>query len=128
MVQDQITKPGWDNATLVARNDLTDDSAVFRIQSDGPLFEFYAGQYVAIGLPARSPRIAGADPDEDAKGHPGKRIVRAYSIASSSKAREHVELYITIVKSGALTPRLWMLRPGDGLWLSLRAKGVFMLV
>lgn len=127
MVQDKTTTPGWDNATLVARKDLTDDSAIFRIKSDGPLFEFHAGQYVAIGLPARSPRIAGADPDEDANGNPGKRIVRAYSIASSSKDRDYVELYITLVASGALTPRLWMLRPDDRLWLSSKAKGLFTL-
>lgn len=116
---------GWSNATLIARKDLTGDAAILRIESDAPLFEFHAGQYAAIGLTASMPRIEGADPDEDANGNPRKRIVRAYSIASSSKARDYVELYITLVKSGALTPRLWMLQSGDRLWLSPKATGLF---
>ena len=91
------TMHGWDNATLIARKNLTGDSAIFRIEADAPLFEFLAGQYTAIGLPADAPRIQGADPDEDANGKPRKLIVRAYSIASSSKARDYVELYVTFV-------------------------------
>ncbi len=80
---------GWDNATLIARKDLTGDSAIFRIEADAPLFEFLAGQYTTIGLPTDTARIEGADPDESANGNPRKRIIRAYSIASSSKARDH---------------------------------------
>ena len=124
---EDATMHAWDNATLIARRDLTDDSAIFGIEADAPLFEFLAGQYTAIGLPADAPRIEGADPDEDANGKPRKLIVRAYSIASSSKARDYVELYVTLVKSGALTPRLWMLQPGDRLWLGPKAKGLFTL-
>ncbi len=118
---------GWDNATLIAREDLTRDSVIFRIEADAPLFEFLAGQYTTIGLPADAPRIEGADPEENGNGNPRKRIVRAYSIASSSKARDYVELYVTLVKSGALTPRLWLLQPGDRLWLGPKAKGLFTL-
>lgn len=120
---------GWDNATLISRKDLTGDSAIFRIKPDDSLFEFEAGQYTVIGLPAGAPRVEGADPDEngDAVATPGKRIVRAYSIASPSKARDSVDLYITLVRSGALTPRLWMLRPGDRIWLGPKAKGLFTL-
>ena len=102
-------------------------SGVVGSDADALLFEFLAGQYTAIGLPADAPRIEGADPDEDANGKPRKLIVRAYSIASSSKARDYVELYVTLVKSGALTPRLWMLQPGDRLWLGPKAKGLFTL-
>lgn len=57
--------------------------------------------------------------------NPGKLIRRAYSIASSSKVREYVELYVTFVRSGELTPRLWMLHPGDRLWLGPKATGHF---
>ncbi|MCH9035008.1 MAG: hypothetical protein IID42_10970 [Planctomycetes bacterium] len=117
----------WDNATLIARQDLTGESAIFKIEADAPLFEFLSGQYTTIGLPADAPRVEGADPDEDANGNPRKLIIRAYSIASSSKARDYVELYITLVNSGSLTPRLWMLQPGDRLWLGPKAKGLFML-
>ena len=121
------TRRGWDNATLIARQDLTGDSAIFKIEADAPLFEFLSGQYTTIGLPADAPRVEGADPDEDANGNPRKLIIRAYSIASSSKARDYVELYITLVNSGSLTPRLWMLQPGDRLWLGPKAKGLFTL-
>ncbi len=125
MAREDKTLAGWDNATLIAREDLTDDSAIFRIESDAPLFEFEAGQYTTIGMPAGATRCCDADPDDDAPAKPAARIVRAYSIASSSKAREYVELYITLVRSGALTPRLWLLRNGDRLWLGPKAKGHF---
>ncbi|RME37434.1 MAG: ferredoxin--NADP reductase [Planctomycetota bacterium] len=112
------------NATLILRQDLTEELAVFRIQPDGPLFSFQAGQYTVIGLPAEAPRHPSADP-EDEPPKEGRLLRRAYSIASSSKNNEYVELYITLVRSGALTPRLWMLREGDRLWLGPKAKGHF---
>lgn len=118
-------KRGWDNSTLIARIDVTSDLAIFRVQPDASLFAFRAGQYTVIGLPAAAPRCKSADPDEDEHLPPDKVIRRAYSIASSSKVQEYVELYITLVGSGALTPRLWMLRPGDRLWLSPKATGLF---
>lgn len=127
------TRSGWDNATLIAREDLTGDSAIFGIASDAPLFEFLAGQYTTIGLPADAPRIRGADPEESDndrgrnKDDRRKLIVRAYSIASSSKSRDYVELYVTLVRSGAFTPRLWQLQTGDRLWLGPKAKGLFTL-
>ncbi len=127
MAKENKTEDKWDNATLIARKDLTGDSAIFRIKADAPLFEFFAGQYTTIGLPTDAARIDGADPDESANGNPRKRIVRAYSIASSSKARDYVDLYVTLVKSGALTPRLWLLQPGQRLWLGPKAKGLFTL-
>ena len=129
MAKEDTTTHGRDNATLIARKDLTGDSAIFRIEADAPLFEFLAGQYTTIGLPPDAPRIAGADPDENGNANDRRRtlIVRAYSIASSSKARDYVELYVTLVKSGALTPRLWLLQPGDRLWLGPKAKGLFTL-
>ena len=129
MAKEDKTRLGWDNATLIARNDLTEDSAIFRVKADAPLFEFLAGQYTTIGLPKDAPRIKGADPDENENGRANGRsrplIVRAYSIASPSKTRDYVDLYVTLVKSGALTPRLWMLQPGDRLWLGSNAKGLF---
>lgn len=120
-------KRGWDNSTLIARIEVTSDLAIFRVQPDAPLFAFRPGQYTVIGLPVAAPRCGSADPDEDEHLPPDKVIGRAYSIASSSKVPEYVELYITLVDSGALTPRLWMLRPGDRLWLSPKATGLFTL-
>lgn len=118
---------GWDNATLIARHDLTDDLAVFRVKPDGDLFSFRAGQYAVIGLPAAAARLRSADPDEGSFRNGAKLIRRPYSIASSSRINEYVEFYVTLVRSGALTPRLWRLRRGDRLWLGPQAKGHFTL-
>jgi len=116
---------GWDNSTLIGRKNITEELAVFRVQSDGPLFPFLAGQYGVLGLPAGAPRCVDAEPDEATNGDPMKLVRRAYSIASSSRVNEYVEFYITLVRSGALTPRLWCLREGDRLWLGPKAKGHF---
>ncbi len=115
----------WHNSTLLERQDLTEDLAVFRVKPDGKLFSFRAGQYTVIGLPASAPRYASAEPEEKPNQNAGKLIRRAYSIASSSKISDYLELYVTLVRSGELTPRLWLLRPDDRLWLGPRAKGHF---
>jgi ferredoxin--NADP+ reductase len=123
----QARSTGWDNSTLIERFELAEDLSVLRIRPDGPLFAFHPGQYTVIGLPASAPRFASADPQEADNSRSDRLIRRAYSIASSSKVNEYVELYITLVRSGALTPRLWLLRPGDRLWLGPQAKGHFTL-
>lgn len=125
MTNDNGAPNGWDNCTILDRNDLAEDLAVFRVKPDGELFSFRAGQYAVIGLPAAAPRHDSAEPDEVPNRDPKKLIRRAYSIASSSKINEYVELYVTLVRSGELTPRLWLLRPGDRLWLGPSAKGHF---
>lgn len=124
-MQDTVMRGAWSNATLVARNDITEELAVFRLESDGPLFPYLAGQYGVLGLPAVAPTCPGAERDDTYAADPEKLIRRAYSIASSSKVNEYVEFYITLVRSGALTPRLWCLREGDRLWLGSQAKGHF---
>jgi ferredoxin--NADP+ reductase len=95
------------------------------VKPDGDSLSFRAGQYTVIGLPTSAPRLESSDPDDDAVPDPNKVIRRAYSIASSPKINEYVELYVTLVKSGELTPRLWLLRPGDRIWLGPSAKGHF---
>jgi ferredoxin--NADP+ reductase len=54
-------------------------------------------------------------------------IRRAYSIASSSRKREYVEVFANLVRSGELTPRLFALAPGDRLWLGRKFTGAFTL-
>lgn len=101
---------------------------VLRVVPDGwELPEFKPGQFAVLGLPPEAPRCANADPDEETPPKPGVLIRRSYSIASSSKAREYLELYITLVRSGALSPRLFALAPGDRLWLGPKISGLFTL-
>jgi ferredoxin--NADP+ reductase len=91
---------------------------------DWELPDFKPGQYVAIGLPPTHAKCAEAT-EEVVAPNPEKLIKRAYSIASSSHSKEYVEFYITLVHSGALTPRLFNLNNGDKLWLGKKFVGMF---
>jgi len=115
------------NATVIQRVEISPGLIVLRIQpNDWELPEFTPGQFAVIGLPGAAARDQFAT-TEDTPADPDKIIKRAYSIASSSAAREYLELYIAMVPSGALTPRLFALRQGDQLWLGEKFKGLFTL-
>jgi ferredoxin--NADP+ reductase len=115
------------NATVTSFNELAPGLAIIRIKPDGwPLPEFQAGQYTSIGLPGKSERTKLSDPEETPP-DPEKIIKRAYSICSSSKEHDYLELFITLIRSGSLTPRLFNLKMGDRIFLSDKFKGVFTL-
>ena len=86
---------------------------IIRVKPDSwELPDFTAGQFISLGLEASFPKVAGSPPDEK-EYKEGKVIRRMYSIASSSVLREYVEFYITLVHSGALTPRIFNLQVGE---------------
>jgi len=115
------------NAILTQRIELGPGLGIFRIAPDGwPLPRFAPGQFAVIGLPAKAPRVPLSDPEEPSE-DPERFIRRAYSIASSSLAREYVEIFANLVRSGELTPRLFALSPGDRLWLAPKFTGMFTL-
>jgi ferredoxin--NADP+ reductase len=115
------------NAVVTLKNELTPRLMIMRVVPDGwQLPDFEAGQYVAVGLPGSARRCPLSDP-EDPPPDPKMLIRRAYSIASSSRTHEYLELYINLVTSGALTPRLFALEIGDRLWLSPKVTGMFTL-
>lgn len=115
------------SAIVTHRIDVAPDLMILRVASDGwELPDFVAGQYAVLGLPASAPRCPGSDP-EGRPADPDKVIRRAYSIASSSVARQYLEFYIALVRSGELTPRLFMLRVGDGMQLGRKITGMFTL-
>lgn len=87
---------------------------------------FTAGQFISLGLPASAERISDSDPEEK-QYKEGKIIRRMYSIASSSVLTEFVEFYITIVRSGALTPRIFNLQVGDKIEMGKKTSGMFTL-
>jgi len=100
---------------------------IFRIAPDGwELPDFISGQFAALALPATAERVAEATPDYE-EYEEGKMIKRVYSIASSSKSKEFIEFYISLVRSGALTPRLFNLKVGDKIELGQRMVGMFTL-
>lgn len=115
------------NAVVDRRIDVTPRLIILRVAADGwELPAFTPGQFVVLGLPGAAPRCREAD-DEVPPASPVKLIRRAYSIASSSVSREYVELYISLVRSGSLSPRLFALREGDRVWLGPRVSGTFTL-
>ncbi|MDD2797603.1 MAG: ferredoxin--NADP reductase [Bacteroidales bacterium] len=100
---------------------------VFRVAPIGwELPDFKPGQFVGIGLPPDSARCPEAT-DETEVPDPTKIIKRAYSIASSNFAKDYLEFYITLVHSGALTPRLFNLEIGDKVWVGTKFTGMFTL-
>ena len=115
------------NAVVQQRIEVAPGLMVIRVVPDGwQLPEFAPGQFAVLGLPPEAPRCEGAEEEEE-RPKPGKLVRRAYSIASSSVAREYLEFYITLVRSGGLTPRLFALEPGEKLWLGPKITGKFTL-
>lgn len=118
------------NATLTAREDLTDILSIVRVRPDaGRVPPFVPGQFFRLGLPRPEAPAAG-----DGEGRAGRlesrpgRVRytrRAYSVASSPRVTDQAEFLVVRVEEGALTPRLWELYPGDRLWMDSEAKGEF---
>lgn len=107
------------NATLVERQNLSDELAIVRIRPDvGRVPAFEPGQFCTVGLPK--------DDGPSPTGKP-RLVRRAYSIASSPLEQEALELYIALVEKGKLTTRLWELQVGDRLFLDPRINGHFTL-
>ena len=116
------------NAVVQQRYEVAPGLMVLRVVPDGwALPDFKPGQFAVLGLPPEAPRCADCDPETEQPPKPGRLIRRAYSIASSSSAREFLELFITLVRSGDLTPRLFALQPGDRVWLGPKITGNFTL-
>jgi ferredoxin--NADP+ reductase len=115
------------NAVLTQRRDIAPGLAVFRVEPDEwKISEFKPGQFAVIGLPGGAARCEESDMEE--KPAPEEKIIRrAYSIASSSLELQYLEFYVVLVESGALTPRLFALQPGDRLWLGKKITGGFTL-
>jgi len=115
------------NAVVSQRIDVAPGLMVLHVAPDqGVLPEFEPGQFAVVGLPATAPRTPLSDPEEPRQG-PDRLIRRAYSIASPSLPGHHLELFLTLVRSGELTPRLFALQPGSRLWLGPKITGLFTL-
>ncbi len=115
------------NAIIGEVTVLTPETMILRVVPDGwDIPDYSPGQFAVLGLPASSPRIAVSDSEEDPPA-PDKFIMRSYSIASSSKDKEFLEFYISLVRSGSLTPRLFCLQRGDRILLRPKISGMFTL-
>jgi ferredoxin/flavodoxin---NADP+ reductase len=112
------------NATLLEREDLNEALAIFKFRYDcGEEMNFEPGQFTTLGL---------IDPDApptklDSRRRGPKMIRRAYSIASPSTVKTHLEFYVVHVDDGRFTTMLWELKPGDPLFMDTKIKGEFTL-
>lgn len=114
------------NAVVTAKIEVAPGLAILRVRPDGwDLPPFRPGQFAVLGLPADASRHPVADPEGDPAPKPSALIRRSYSIASSSVERGYLEFYLTMVRSGSLTPRLFALNVGDRLWLGPKIAGLF---
>jgi ferredoxin--NADP+ reductase len=114
------------NATVVGKILLTPDIMTLRVDTDEPRQQFSAGQYTLVGLYGRETRSPNSAPETEPS-DPDKIIQRPYSIASATSQLKQLEFYISQVKSGQLTPRLFNRNPGDRIFVSDRIVGVFKL-
>ena len=115
------------NAIVSQKIELAPELIILQVKADGwELPEFEPGQFAVLGLPGMAPRSEQSDPEEETP-DANRLIRRAYSIASSSRSRDHMEFYINVVRSGALTPRLFALEQGDRVWLGPKVSGAFTL-
>ena len=115
------------NAVVTQRMEVAPGLIILQVAPRGwELPHFDPRQYAVLALPACAPRCQGSDPEPEAP-QSEKLIKRAYSIASSSVANSHLEFYVTLVRSGGLTPRLWTLQVGDAVWLGHKVTGLFTL-
>ncbi len=131
------------NATLVWLRKAHSDLMVFRVRPDFPLPPHQPGQYSTLGLGFWEPRFPGVQEEELAPGDEAKLARRAYSISCSvlddagnllDRTRaDWLEFYVVLVRetggprSPVLTPRLFLLREGDRLYLGEKITGHFNL-
>jgi len=114
------------NATVRGITMVTPDLMIFQIETDEPRQEFLAGQNMLLGLYGREKRSPNSEPESELL--PGAQLLhRPYAIASHSTETCLFEFYISQIKSGQLSPRLFNLKVGDRLHAGDTIKGGFLL-
>ena len=114
------------NATVVGREEINPQLLILRVKPDSAVFDFKPGQFGVLGMLGGAARCTDSTPEEK-PGEPDKIIRRAYSIASSSLEKRYVEFYLTLITTGALTPRLFALKHGSRVFMGPKASGIFTL-
>ncbi|NTW84109.1 MAG: ferredoxin--NADP reductase [Chlorobiaceae bacterium] len=114
------------NATVSGKVLVTPDLMILQVDTDEPRGKFEAGQYLILGLYGFEKRSFNSEP-ESVLPEEDSLIKRPYAIASAKSEKSQLEFYISQVKSGQLTPRLFNLDIGDRLYVSDRISGIFRL-
>jgi len=97
----------WIESQVVGKKQWT--ATLFSLQLDAALRNFSAGQFIQVAM----------DIDNE-------RVGRSYSLVNAPHARP-LEIYFNEVPEGPLTPCLSVLEPGDQVWVSEKASGLFTL-
>ena len=131
------------NATVEWLHKVHSDLMLIRVRPDFPLPTHAPGQFGTLGLGYWEPRHPGCQAEELPPTEEQKLVRRAYSISCpvlepsdpsrlfDRDAVNWLEYYIVLVRESdkpkppALTPRLFMLRPGDRLFMGEKIAGHF---
>lgn len=97
----------WVEGKVVGKQQWGD--GLYSLQFDAPVADLKAGQYTKVAV------------DID-----GERIGRPYSLVNAPGTGP-MEIYFNEVPEGPLTPRLSDLDPGQSIWVSATAGGIFTL-
>lgn len=97
----------WVEGRIIGKHRWSKD--LYSVQIAAEVDEFQAGQFTKVAL------------DID-----GERVGRPYSLVNPPEERP-LEIYFNEVPDGPLTPRLSDREPGDPVWVSQKAGGVFTL-
>jgi ferredoxin--NADP+ reductase len=131
------------NATLVYLCKPNSELAILRVRPDSQVPPHKPGQYTLLGLGFWEPRFPGTAPETLQPGEESKLARRAYSIScpvldgdgllDARLTSEWLEFYIVLVRESdkakppALTPRLFLLREGERLFMGEKITGNFTL-
>jgi len=131
------------NATVTWMRKTHSDLMILRVRPDFPRPVHKPGQYSTLGLGYWEPRFPGCQEEALQPGEESKLARRAYSISCSVLSAkgelediEHtdwLEFYVVLVRESdkkqapALTPRLFLLKEGDRLYLGEKITGHFTL-
>lgn len=131
------------NATVARLLKIHSDLMILRVRPDFPRPAHKPGQYALLGLGFWEPRMPGCQDESLAPNDESKLARRAYSISCpvldqrgdllDVERTEWLEFYVVLVRdtdrqqAPALTPRLFMLREGDRLFLGEKITGAYNL-
>jgi ferredoxin--NADP+ reductase len=132
------------NATVVGLRKVHSDLMMIRVRPDFPLPPHQPGQYTSLGLGCWEPRMPGCQDEVLKPGEETKLGRRAYSIAHpvldddgrdliDPAKMDYLEFYIVLVRDSEreqpplLTPRLFLLRTGDRIFLQPKITGHYTL-
>jgi ferredoxin--NADP+ reductase len=131
------------NAAVARLIRVHSDLLIVRVRPDSPRAPHKPGQYTVLGLGFWEPRVPGCQDEEVPTTEEGRLARRSYSISCSVLAEDGelldvgktdwLEFYVVLVRESgkeqppALTPRLFMLREGDRLFMGEKITGMYTL-